>query len=34
MIGMPNQLELNGTDTSSILFDIRDLKNNFDRPIR
>ena len=28
MIGMPNQLELNGTDTSSILFDIRDLKNS------
>ena len=28
MIGMPNQLELNGVDTSSILFDIRDLKNS------
>ena len=28
MIGMPNQLELNGTDTSSIVFDIRDLKNS------
>ena len=28
MMGMPNQLELNGTDTSSILFDIRDLKNS------
>ena len=28
MIGMPNQLELNGTDTSSIVFDIRYLKNS------
>ena len=28
MIGMPNRLELNDTDISSILFDIRDLKNS------
>ena len=28
VIGVPNQLELNGVETSSILFDIRDLKNS------
>ena len=28
MVGVPTQLELNDTDPSSILFDIRDLKND------